>query len=69
MCVWKPTLEGNFTIASAWEEVWKKPENMSWHEWFQNKYLPKKISIYNWKVWFNSLTVDDRVQKKEISLA
>lgn len=29
----------------------------------------KKISICNWKAWFNSLAVDERVQEKGISLA
>lgn len=49
VCVWKPSPDGNFTTASAWEVCQQKQDIMSWHDWFWIRILPKKISICNWR--------------------
>ncbi|KAK2641265.1 hypothetical protein Ddye_023028 [Dipteronia dyeriana] len=69
ICVWKPSLDGRFTAATAWDATREKRDQLPWHEWFWNKSLPKKVSMCNWRAWFQSLATDERVQNKGISLA
>lgn len=41
--VWKPSKDGSFSIASAWEMVRKKGEQMQWKEWIWHCLLPKRV--------------------------
>ncbi|KAK2649747.1 hypothetical protein Ddye_017236 [Dipteronia dyeriana] len=67
--VWKPSLDGRFTTAIAWDATREKGDQLPWHKWFWNKSLPKKVSMCNWRAWFQSLATYERVQNKGISLA
>ncbi|KAF5462708.1 hypothetical protein F2P56_018694 [Juglans regia] len=69
MYIWKPALDGSFSIGTAWEAMRGKSLNTLYHDCFWHNMLPKSISMCLWKVWFNCLAVDDRVQSKGIYLA
>lgn len=69
ICVWKPSSNGKFTMTTAWEVTREKGVILPWHNWLWNKDLPKKISMCNWRAWFQSLAVDERVKNKGIALA
>lgn len=67
--VWKPTIDGKVSTATAWEIIWNKGDLLPWHDWLWNGILPKRVSLCIWKAWFNGFSVDARVQKKGVSLA
>ncbi|KAF6139630.1 hypothetical protein GIB67_033634, partial [Kingdonia uniflora] len=55
---WALSDDGNFSIKTAWN-FWRisvaKIDRMKWL-WF--KVLPKKVQVFNWKVWKGVVTVD-----------
>lgn len=67
--VWKPSLDGKISTSTAWEVTRNKGNLLSGYGWFWRNSLPKRISICMWRIWFNSLAVDDRIQEKGVVLA
>lgn len=70
MFIWKPALNGCFSLKSAWEVTRVKT---SQHRWMSSciwqARLPKKVSCCMWKILFNYLPTDDRVRCLGIPLA
>lgn len=43
--IWKPNVDGGFSLKSAWECCHIKGSRMVWNDWLWNSALPKKYSI------------------------
>ncbi|KAG2411216.1 hypothetical protein I3760_Q020700 [Carya illinoinensis] len=66
--VWKPTTNGKFSIASAWEVIRIKGMRRSWMDWVWHKLLPTRVSLCMWKALFHCLLFDERVRMLGISI-
>ena len=66
---WKPTGNGNFTSASAWELVRNKSEKRIIHELIWGKCISPSVSMFLWRLFANRILVDLKLQWRGISLA
>lgn len=67
--IWKPSIDGHFSMASAWELVRLKGPKLEGMDWVWHTLLPKKASVFMWKAKFNCLPVDARIQEVGVPLA
>lgn len=65
----KPNIEGMFTIASAWEAIRLKGENVGLMKWVWNNLTPQKVSMCMWKAHFNHKPFDDRIKDCGVYMA
>ncbi|KAF5447364.1 hypothetical protein F2P56_032920 [Juglans regia] len=69
LLIWTKTESGNFTTKSAWDCIRVRSPILEGHKWIWNSILPKKFSVFMWKVWHGALIVDDKIRWIGIPLA
>lgn len=66
--IWKPDQKGTFSFKSAWRTlrgnatVWAIAGNV----W--KSYIPLKLSVFFWRLWFKGIPTDDRIQRCAIPI-
>ncbi|XP_041995737.1 uncharacterized protein LOC121745859 [Salvia splendens] len=66
---WNLTPHGNFTVASAWEEVRLRGEEMDIYKIIWDKGINPTISVFLWRLMANRIPMDEKVQWRGVALA
>ncbi|KAL3529849.1 hypothetical protein ACH5RR_009171 [Cinchona calisaya] len=66
---WKETTNGSFTTSSAIQVIGNKSLPLFSRRMIWSHKLPKKVSIFMWKLLNNALPLDDKLQTIRFSLA
>ncbi|XP_041026870.1 uncharacterized protein LOC121267058 [Juglans microcarpa x Juglans regia] len=68
LCVWKHTVDGEFTTKSAWEVIRKHGLNCTWRRWLWQDFVPKKMSFICWRARRKAIPVDDIIRSIRIPI-
>ncbi|XP_042958094.1 uncharacterized protein LOC122293629 [Carya illinoinensis] len=66
--IWKHTVEGKFTMKSAWELSREKGQIYEWKKWLWQPNVQKKMSFFCWRAKRGAVPTDERVQWMNIPL-
>ncbi|XP_042003915.1 uncharacterized protein LOC121752889 [Salvia splendens] len=66
---WALTPHGNFTVASAWEQIRSKGDKFEVYDFIWGKGINPTISVFLWRLLANRISVDVKLQWRGVSLA
>ncbi|XP_042033147.1 uncharacterized protein LOC121779791 isoform X2 [Salvia splendens] len=66
---WTLTPHGNFTLASAWEQVRHRGEEREVFKIIWNKSITPTISVFMWRLLANRLPIDEKLQWRGVAMA
>lgn len=61
-CVWKPSINGEFSTKSAWQAIQQQGEICSWKAWLWKTWILKKMSFFVWRAKRRAIPVDGIIQ-------
>ncbi|KAF6148585.1 hypothetical protein GIB67_042544 [Kingdonia uniflora] len=67
--VWKPDVQGKFSVKSAFKEIRKKGQTCWWSKYLYRKAIHPRLGMWGWRLIHDCLPTDENIRKKGIVVA
>ncbi|KAG7988464.1 hypothetical protein I3843_03G189700 [Carya illinoinensis] len=68
ICVWKHTINGEFSTKLAWQLIRNRGAVCTWKKWLWKEWIPKKMSFFVWRARRRAIPIDDVIRRLGIPI-